>query len=106
MCFEGEPLSSRVFQLSIRFNIPSATGVNPGSSGNIAHHGQHGVELFHSFRRIFENTQTRYPGFSDEFIRVLREHLSKAHPTKSTRNKSTTDESNNSLVSGVVKLRI
>jgi hypothetical protein len=60
----------------------------------------------------------RYPGFSDEFIRTMREHISKANnpappPTTtttssspSTKNNSTADDNNSQLISGVVKLRI
>jgi hypothetical protein len=58
----------------------------------------------------------RYPGFSDEFIQTMREHISKANnppPTTtttssspSTKNNSTADDNNSQLISGVVKLRI
>jgi hypothetical protein len=57
----------------------------------------------------------RYPGFGDEFIRTMREHITKANnpPSSSTatsspsiKNNSTTDDNNSQLISGVVKLRI
>jgi hypothetical protein len=51
----------------------------------------------------------RYPGFSDEFIRTTREHITKANnpsSSSSTKNNSTTDDNNSQLTSGVVKLRI
>jgi hypothetical protein len=48
----------------------------------------------------------RYPGFSDEFIRTTREHLTKANNSTSIKNNSTTDDNNSQLISGVVKLRI
>jgi hypothetical protein len=50
----------------------------------------------------------RYPGFSDEFIRTTREHITKANNSSSTTTKSnsTTDDNTSQLISGVVKLRI
>jgi hypothetical protein len=48
----------------------------------------------------------RYPGFSDEFIRTTREHLTKANNSSSIKNNSTTDDNNSQIISGVVKLRI
>ena len=74
----------------------------------MARHPQTGVELFQNFRRLFEKAQMRYPGFSDEFSRTTREHISKGNPSTSSSNKnnSTTDDNNSQLISGVVKLRI
>ena len=50
----------------------------------------------------------RYPGFSDEFIRTTREHLTKAiHSSSSSmKTNSTIDDNNSQMISGVVKLRI
>ncbi len=74
----------------------------------MARNSQNGVELFQNLRRIFEKSQMRYPGFSDEFIRTTREHITKANNSSSTTTKSnsTTDDNTSQLISGVVKLRI
>ncbi|CAF0875109.1 unnamed protein product [Rotaria sordida] len=113
---ELNPLFKSIFDdLSIRFNIPTTTTIsNNNSSNGITRNTQNGVELFQHLRRIFENAQIRYPGFSDEFIRTMREHISKANnpssssstTTSATKNNSTTDDNNSQLISGVVKLRI
>ncbi|CAF0780873.1 unnamed protein product [Rotaria sp. Silwood1] len=117
---ELNPLFKSIFDdLSIRFNIPTTTISNNNSSNGITRNTQNGVELFQHLRRIFENAQIRYPGFSDEFIRTMREHISKANnPSSSTatsssssaavatKNNSTADDNNSQLISGVVKLRI
>lgn len=72
----------------------------------MARHAHNGVEIFQNLRRLFEKAQIRYPGFSDEFSRTTREHLSKGNSSSSNKNNSTTDDNNSQLISGVVKLRI
>ncbi len=64
------------------------------------------MELFQNLRRIFEQAQMRYPGFSDEFIRTTREQITKANHSSSTKPNPAADETNSQLISGVVKLRI
>ncbi|CAF1556150.1 unnamed protein product [Adineta steineri] len=81
------------------------------SSNGVIRNTQNGVELFQHLRRIFDNAQMRYPGFSDEFIRTMREHISKVNNPPSTtsssnKNNSTADDNNSQLLPGVVKLRI
>lgn len=56
------------------------------------------VELFEHLQNLFENAQIRYPSFSQDFLRVLEEHLSQTNSSNTT--------SNSQLTSGVVKLRI
>ncbi|UJR33717.1 hypothetical protein I4U23_021146 [Adineta vaga] len=114
---ELNPVFKSIFDdLSIRFNIPTATANNNSSNG-VLRNPHTGVELFQNLRRIFENAQMRYPGFSDEFIRTMREHISKINyppppppptivPSSNRNNNSTADENNSQLLPGVVKLRI
>ncbi|CAF3236294.1 unnamed protein product [Rotaria socialis] len=109
---ELNPLFKTIFDdLAIRFNIPTTSNNNP--SNGLIRNPQNGVELFQHLRHIFENAQLRYPGFGDEFIRTMREHISKANnpsavtaTSSSNKNNSTPDDNNSQLTSGVVKLRI
>jgi len=99
---ELNPSFKSIFDdLSIRFNIPTTLTSSNNSSNGIVRNSQNGVELFQNLRRIFEKAQIRYPGFSDEFIRTTREHITKANNPSST-----TDDNNSQIISGVVKLRI
>ncbi|CAF1276013.1 unnamed protein product [Adineta steineri] len=108
---ELNPVFKSIFDdLSIRFNIPTTMSHNNSSNG-VIRNTQNGVELFQHLRRIFDNAQMRYPGFSDEFIRTMREHISKVNNPPSTtsssnKNNSTADDNNSQLLPGVVKLRI
>jgi serine/threonine-protein kinase 24/25/MST4 len=101
---ELNPSFKSIFDdLSIRFNIPTTiASSNNNSSNGITRNSQNGVELFQNLRRIFEKAQMRYPGFSEDFIRTTREHITKANNPSS----SITDDNHSQLVSGVVKLRI
>ncbi|CAF0809430.1 unnamed protein product [Didymodactylos carnosus] len=80
---ELDPLLKSIFSdLSHRYNIPSSSPSNGNAHSSISQ--QTGSELFHDLYQMFENAQLRYPGFSDEFIKILRDHLSKATTTISS----------------------
>ncbi|CAF0725584.1 unnamed protein product [Adineta ricciae] len=111
---ELNPVFKSIFDdLAIRFNIPTAP-VSNNSSNGLARNVQTGAELFQNLRRVFENAQMRYPGFSDDFVRTMREHISKVNyppppppmAASSNRSNSTVDDNNSQLLPGVVKLRI
>ncbi|CAF0748453.1 unnamed protein product [Adineta ricciae] len=111
---ELNPVFKSIFDdLAIRFNIPTAP-VNNNPSNGLARNIQTGAELFQNLRRVFENAQMRYPGFSDDFVRTMREHISKVNyppppppmAASSNRSNSTADDNNSQLLPGVVKLRI
>lgn len=77
------------FQLSTRYNF---------SSNNAAAAASSHVDLFEHLQSLFENAEIRYPNFSQDFLRILQEHLAKTNSSETT--------GNTQLTSGVVKLRI
>jgi len=85
---EVNPLFKSIFDdLSIRYNI---------TSNGLTHNN---IDSFQHLQHIFENAQLRYPNFSNDFTRIMCDHLSKANHTTDT-------TTNTQLTSGVVKLRI
>ncbi|CAF5150695.1 unnamed protein product, partial [Rotaria sp. Silwood1] len=89
------PFKSIFDDLSIRYNI--------SSSNNVRRNAEQGVDLFENLQRLFQNDNLRYPNLSNDFSRIMSEHISKGNNTSQT---STTDNNHIQITSGVIKMTI
>ncbi|CAF3766335.1 unnamed protein product [Rotaria sp. Silwood1] len=87
------PFKSIFDDLSIRYNI--------SSSNNVRRNAEQGVDLFENLQRLFQNDNLRYPNLSNDFSRIMSEHISKGNNTSQT---STTDNNHIQITSGVIKM--
>ncbi|CAF3697676.1 unnamed protein product [Rotaria sp. Silwood1] len=89
------PFKSIFDDLSIRYNI--------SSSNNVRRNAEQGVDLFENLQRLFQNDNLRHPNLSNDFSRIMSEHISKGNNTSQT---STTDNNHIQITSGVIKMTI
>ncbi|CAF4008837.1 unnamed protein product, partial [Rotaria sp. Silwood1] len=68
-----------------------------------------GVDSFEDLRCLLQNENKRYPNLSNDFTRIMYEHISKINnicQTSTSQNNSITDNNHIQITSGVVKMTI
>ncbi|CAF1572552.1 unnamed protein product [Rotaria sp. Silwood1] len=91
-------------KFSIHYNISFSNNNN-----NVRCNDEKGVDSFEDLRCLLQNENKRYPNLSNDFTRIMYEHISKINnicQTSTSQNNSITDNNHIQITSGVVKMTI
>ncbi|CAF1077545.1 unnamed protein product [Rotaria sp. Silwood1] len=89
---------------SIHYNISFSNNNN-----NVRCNDEKGVDSFEDLRCLLQNENKRYPNLTNDFMRIMCEHISKINnicQTSTSQNNSITDNNHIQITSGVVKMTI